>query len=180
MKWLLLPRMTDSIITSLIGANISKAHWVIDQRRTCSNQPYAIKGLLGWVILGPMSSTTKTNEESKVNRIFSNKIIHYSFKQMFDNEYTDTVSTRRAMSEIDKEALNYMTSLMCLVNGHYQIDKGYAEIVPRQEQNKIGENVCYLPHTGVLKHQYASKLGMVFDGAAIYKGMSLKTTKHWI
>ena len=127
-----------------------------------------------------MSPTAKTTEDLKVNCTYSNQEIRDSLEQMFNNEFKDTTSTIRTMSEIDKEALIYMTSSMCLVNGHYQIDKGYAEIVPRQEQNKIGENVCYLPHTGVLKHQYASKLGMVFDGAAIYKGMSLKTTKHWI
>ena len=41
------------------------AHWVLNQRRAGSNEPYAIKSLLGWMILGPMSLTTKTTEESK-------------------------------------------------------------------------------------------------------------------
>ena len=40
---------------------------------------------------------------------------------MFNIEFNDTTFTRRAMSESDKEALNYMTSSMCLVNSHYQI-----------------------------------------------------------
>ena len=67
-------------------------------------QPYAIKGSLGWVIPGPMSPTAKTTEESKVNCIYSNKEIRDSLEQMFNNEFKDTTSTRRAMSEIDKEA----------------------------------------------------------------------------
>ena len=58
--------MTDSRISLLIGANIPKAHWVLDQRRVDPNEPYAIKSPLGRVILGPMSSTTKMIEESKV------------------------------------------------------------------------------------------------------------------
>ena len=65
LKGLHFPRMTDSRISLLIGANISKAHWVLDQRKAGSNEPYAIKGPLRWVILGPMSSTTKMTEESK-------------------------------------------------------------------------------------------------------------------
>ena len=65
LKGLHFPRMTDSRISLLIGANIPKAHWVLDQRRAGSNEPYAIKGPLRWVILGPMSSTTKMTEESK-------------------------------------------------------------------------------------------------------------------
>ena len=113
--------MTDSRISLLIGANIPKAHWVLDHRRAGSNELYAIKSPLGWVILGPMSPITKTTEESKVNCIYSNRKIHDSLEKMFNNEFNDTTSTRRAMSEIDKEALNYMTSSMCLVNGHYQI-----------------------------------------------------------
>ena len=91
LKGLLLPRMTDSRISLLIGANIPKAHWVLDQRRAGSNEPYAIKGPLGWVIIGPMSPTTKTTEESKVNCIYSNKEIRDSLEQMFN--------TRRAVGD---------------------------------------------------------------------------------
>ena len=121
LKELLLPHMRDSRISLLIGANIPKAHRVLDQRRAGSNEPYAIKSPLGWVILGPMSPTTKTTEESKVNCIYSNREIRNSLEQMFNNEFNDTTSTRRAMSEIDKEVCNYMTPSMNLVNGHYQI-----------------------------------------------------------
>ena len=67
LKGLLLPRMTYSRISLLIEANIPKAHWVLDQRRAGSNEPYAIKSPLSWVILGPMSSTTKKIAESKEN-----------------------------------------------------------------------------------------------------------------
>ena len=38
-KGLFLPRITDSRVSVLIWANISKAHWVIYQRRTGSNEP---------------------------------------------------------------------------------------------------------------------------------------------
>ena len=60
-----------------------------------------------------------TTEEPKVNCIYSNKEIHDSLEQVFNNGFTDTPSTRRAMSEIYKEALKYMTFSMRLVNGHY-------------------------------------------------------------
>ena len=65
LKGLHFPRMTDSRISLLIGANIPKAHCVLNQRRAGSNEPYAIKSPLGWVIRGPMGSTTKITEESK-------------------------------------------------------------------------------------------------------------------
>ena len=113
--------LTDSRISLLIEANIPKAHWVLDQRRAGSNEPYAIKSPLGGVILGPVSPTTKRTDESKENCIYSNREIRDSIEQMFNNKFNDTPSTRRAMSESVKEALNYMTSWMCLVNGHYQI-----------------------------------------------------------
>ena len=38
LKGLHFPRMTDSRISLLIGANIPKAHWVLDQRRAIRNK----------------------------------------------------------------------------------------------------------------------------------------------
>ena len=49
------------------------------------------------------------------------------------------------------------------MNGY--IDKCYAELVQMRQQNKIGENVWYLPHHGVLKTKDDAKLRVVFDWA---------------
>ena len=49
------------------------------------------------------------------------KEIRNSLEKMFNNEFIDIAFTIRAISEIDKEVINYMPSLMCFVNIHYEI-----------------------------------------------------------
>ena len=60
-----------------------------------------------------------TTEKSKVNCIYSHKELRYSLEQMFNNEFTDTASTRRVMLEVDKEAQNYMTFSMVIIELPY-------------------------------------------------------------
>jgi hypothetical protein len=38
----------------LLGTDVPKAHWVIEQRFGQGNEPFAVKTLLGWTLMGPV------------------------------------------------------------------------------------------------------------------------------
>ncbi|TPP64147.1 hypothetical protein FGIG_06580 [Fasciola gigantica] len=48
----------DRTVDLLIGTNTPEAHWVQDQRTGTSRQPYAVKTVLGWMLLEPTGRST--------------------------------------------------------------------------------------------------------------------------
>ncbi len=39
--------------------DVPEAHWALDQRRGRRKEPYAVKTLLGWTLLGPVETETR-------------------------------------------------------------------------------------------------------------------------
>ena len=46
----------DAEVGLLIGCDTPEAHWVLDQRLGGKRQPFAVKTVLGWTLLGPRTS----------------------------------------------------------------------------------------------------------------------------
>ncbi|KAA3679359.1 uncharacterized protein DEA37_0007689 [Paragonimus westermani] len=49
-------KVPDKRVSILIGNGVPEAHWVLDQRPGDRKQSYAVKRLLGWILLGPLGS----------------------------------------------------------------------------------------------------------------------------
>ena len=46
------PMVNESDVTILIGSDVPEAFWQDDERRGRRKEPYAVKTLLGWTIIG--------------------------------------------------------------------------------------------------------------------------------
>ncbi|KAH3772426.1 hypothetical protein DPMN_173764 [Dreissena polymorpha] len=55
----------------LIGTDAPEAHIPLDVRTGEQNQPYAVRSRLGWVVRGPVQSTSDTYIGNDVNVNFS-------------------------------------------------------------------------------------------------------------
>lgn len=53
------------------------------------------------------------------------------------------------------------------------LDKGYARRIPEENRNTTDQPVWYLPHHAVINPRKPEKLGVVYDCAAKWKGVSL-------
>lgn len=53
------------------------------------------------------------------------------------------------------------------------LDKGYARRIPEENHNTTDQPVWYLPHHAVINPRKPEKLGVVYDCAAKWKGVSL-------
>ena len=53
------PELKNQNVTLIIGSDVPEAHWVLDQRRGRRKEPYAVRTLLGWTLLGPDETETR-------------------------------------------------------------------------------------------------------------------------
>ena len=49
-----LPSIDETKVDLIIGCNVSEAFWALEERRGNKGDPYAIRSLLGWTLIGPM------------------------------------------------------------------------------------------------------------------------------
>ncbi|XP_013410717.1 uncharacterized protein LOC106173924 [Lingula anatina] len=127
-----LPELDDKTVTILIGNDHPEAHWRIEERRGDKKQPYAIRTILGWTILGP---TKRPNDgDVTVNFIHADQVlgcdnslrgcdsISIQLSKMYNSEFSESsVSSSQCMSLEDKKAKRIMDESVVFVDGHYQV-----------------------------------------------------------
>ena len=110
-----IPKINASDVTILIGANAPDAFLQVDLRKGQPNEPYALKTMLGWSLLGNITK----NEGNKVDtryciNHFENirktmKMMHQIVKRFWETEDCFNVDSREtAMSIEDKECLRVL------------------------------------------------------------------------
>ena len=55
--------MTNNQVTMLIGANIPEAQVQEECRRGRSGEPYAVRMVLGWAVLGPVNVASSSSSQ---------------------------------------------------------------------------------------------------------------------
>ncbi|BHF58034.1 hypothetical protein SprV_0100098300 [Sparganum proliferum] len=112
--------LTNCEVGILIGNDIAEAHWVVDQRLGGKREPFAVKTLLGWMLLGSSRGRQKQNAVCHciVNQ---EKDVTHSIKKLYDSEFSDTSTTTASHSLEDKRALAIVRSSVTIIKGHYQL-----------------------------------------------------------
>ena len=110
---------SGSEIGILLGTDVPKAHWVVEQRIGRANEPYAVRTLLGWTLLGPVS--TSLNKHPTVNHSTFGDIDKELERFYQQDIFEPTISKDKEMSVNDRRALNLMQSSITLRGGHYEI-----------------------------------------------------------
>ena len=111
----------------LIGLDTPEAFWVKEERRGSAKEPYAVRGVLGWSVVGPR--TTAQGNLSEGDDSISVNFLNTS-DDLLDSQIqclwrlddvpkcNDNVTS---MSREDRYALQQMQQTKNVVRGHYQV-----------------------------------------------------------
>ncbi|CAH8867840.1 unnamed protein product [Trichobilharzia szidati] len=124
--------LDDKRVTMLIGCDVPEAHWVLDQRLGSRKQPYAIKTLLGWVLLGPLHGNTKRGTVNYAR--ISEESIKDDIKRLDEAEFRDTEENEHSFSIEDRKAVELVTQSTVLEKEQYIIP------LPWKDPAKVTEN----------------------------------------
>ena len=115
------PRLINKKVTILIGSDVPEAHWVIEQRLGRRKQPYAVRTLLGWTLVGPTG--TARDNKVHVNLVNSDQeVLSEQLHRMYNAEFNESpYSVSETMSIEDRRALSMMEHSTRKVDGHYQL-----------------------------------------------------------
>ena len=118
-----LTRIPDGEVLLLIGVDVPELFWTLDERRGCQGQPYAIKTVLGWSMIGA-SAVNKSKKNCHVNFIRkSQELSNQEIECLWRMDQLETVSAvgGRAMSKEDRYALKTMQDSRIYDEGHHRI-----------------------------------------------------------
>ena len=108
----------------LIGANVREAQVHEECRRGGSGEPYAVRTVLGWAVLGPVDATSIMCSQAKnVNSVkCGDELPDQQMKQFLRLENMDlNRRSKKGMSIEDQGALKRMENSVCAVGGHYEV-----------------------------------------------------------
>ena len=108
LKDLEIPDLDDEQVTMLIGANVPEAQVYKELRRGGSGEPYAVRTVLGWAVLGPVDvANIMCSQPKNVNFVkYGDELVDHQVKQFLRLEDIDiNRSSKKGMSIKDQEAL---------------------------------------------------------------------------
>jgi hypothetical protein len=112
-KWrhlegIIIPEISSAQVEMLIGSDTPEAFWVEEQRRGNRGEPYAIRSVLGWTIVGPTGKGLKANRSVHFQQT---GMLDVQLERMWNTDFPDSCTdTRTGMSVEDKRALSTMVS----------------------------------------------------------------------
>ena len=123
----------------LIGANVPEAQVHEEFRRAGSGEPYAVRTVLGWAVLGPVDAANiMCSQPKNVNFVkYGDELVDHQMEQFLRLEDIDmNRSSKKGMSIKDQEALKRMENSVCVVGGHYEIGMLWKSDTPWLPNNK--------------------------------------------
>ena len=111
----------------LIGLDTPEAFWVKEERRGSAKKPYAVRGVLGWSVVGPRTTAQGNLSEGddSISVNFLNTSDHLLDSQIQCLWRLDDVpkcnDNVTSMSREDRYALQQMQQTKNVVRGHYQV-----------------------------------------------------------
>ena len=122
LKGIPFPEINANEVMLLIGSDSPEVFWSLEERRGDRKQPYAVRSILGWTILGPVSQLKR--EGGQVNVHFQqagSDVIQQQLQAMWNLEFSDHSTPAKSMSIEDKRAYETMQATTKLVDGHYEM-----------------------------------------------------------
>ena len=93
-------------------------------RRGGSGEPYAVRTVLGWAVLGPVDAANiMCSQPKNVNFVkYGDELVDHRMKQFLRLEDIDiNRSSKKGMSIKDQEALKRVEKSVCVVGGDYEV-----------------------------------------------------------
>ena len=139
LKDLKIPDVKDNQVTMLIGANTPEAQVHEECRRGRSGEPYAVRTVLGWAVLGPVNvANGSSSQVTNVNFVkYGDELSDQQMRQFLRLDDIDmNRSSKKTMSVEDQEALKRMENSVQIVDGHYEIGMLWKSVTPWLPNNK--------------------------------------------
>ena len=111
-----LPTINSGQVELLIGSDTPEAFWVEEERRGNKGEPYAVRSLLGWTIIGPTGNTTSLDG----NVHFQQTEVMHQLQRLWTTDFPDYGSDDKVgMSQEDRRALSIMQGTKEKEEEHY-------------------------------------------------------------
>ncbi|KAJ8043651.1 hypothetical protein HOLleu_10842 [Holothuria leucospilota] len=122
----------------LIGGNVPEVFWV-HEKRGGRKDPYAIKGLLGWTLIGP---TGVSRSPSKFTVNHKSHVEHEQLVKQVENfwqsDFTDLGPDSKVGEFLeDKRAHKMLENSIKLVNGRYEVGLPWRYSKPYLPNNRV-------------------------------------------
>ncbi|XP_038061120.1 uncharacterized protein LOC119731907 [Patiria miniata] len=106
----------------LIGGDTPEVFWVLEERRGRRKEPYAVRSLLGWTLLGP-TATTEKQFSFKVNHVLlEDDLLLRTVEKFWEMDFGGKMADGEVADSVeDKRARTIMTETVTKVDGHYQV-----------------------------------------------------------
>ena len=109
-----IPEIQGKDVGLLIGCNVPKAFWVLEERCGARGEPVAVRSLLGWTLMGPVERFGK-NSSFNVNfvRLESGRgdrdeALLQQVEKVWKTDFVDALcSSKVALSVEDQKALRF-------------------------------------------------------------------------
>ena len=136
LKDLRFPRIPQGKVMLLIGISSPELFWTLDERRGRPYQPYAVRTILGWSLIG--SGTKNGNRNSLVNFVRkSDELLEKQVECLWkmDEVKPSGMLLEHEMSKNDRYALKLMQDSKRLIDGHYQLSLPWRPGAPSLKSN---------------------------------------------
>lgn len=126
-KWphlsdLTVPAIDAKEVQLLIGTDTPEVFWTLEERRGNMKEPYAVKSILGWTIVGPVSNQASCHSLNAFSLSVNDDKLMNQVEKFWKADFGDPMlSVDEAMSVEDRRALKAMEEGLALVDGHYQV-----------------------------------------------------------
>ena len=161
-------RTIDSDIGLLIGCDVPKALEPHETRVSQGQGPFATRTIFGWTVNGPV--VRMGQPQPVCNFVKADEELTQQFRTFCDWEFSDSICANKpAMFKEDKRALSIMKELICLKEGHYQIDLPWRDDVPCLPNNRaMAEHRLKLLRKRLLKNpdlcsKYSAFMDSLFE-----------------
>ena len=125
------PRIGDDTVKLLIGADHPEVHWIQEQKIGRPGEPYATKTLLGWCVMGPLTTIAGNSKQYKCNAT-----VVENFRALYNHEFSDLEDISPSNSIEDKRAIDAVESTLRMNKGQFEIALPW-----KHEPNNLPNNI---------------------------------------
>ena len=167
LKHLDIQQLADRQVRVIIGTNVPHAFVTVDCVYGGCDEPIGIKTPLGWTVVGPLKDGAgrdnpvfATNCDKAVDADLDNSV-----RQMFEIERFCLGGSKETFSVQDKNALQDMERMTCLVDGHYQVPMLWSRGCPDLPNNRAAAVVRlrHLKCRFIRDHEFYAKYAKMVD-----------------
>ena len=129
-----IPALESSKVSLLIGSDVPEVFWALEERRGKQKEPYAVRSILGWTLIGPTGPAVGATWNVNFTHSY---MLQEQVERMWKTDFNDIdCNEQEEMSLEDKRALSKMEeSLTVTEDGHYQLSLPWRHQPPILKNN---------------------------------------------